>query len=166
MDSHSDDSSDPFDDGSTHTQHSTGSEVSILSILSLNRFFQYPSDSDSDTRVLKRSGGDEWLRNLNDEEWEKLGRNIAYQSRVEIRLYNGAINDQKMSLFCRGLTRSASITKMNLYDNRLSAEAVQSMVPFLQNAIFLKELYLSHNNFQSEGFNIMFLALRDSPFRR
>jgi len=164
MDLHSDDSSDdssgPFDDGS--------SSEACLSMMSSNRFFQYPSDSDfdSDTRVLKGSGSDAWLRNLNDEEWEKLGRNITYQSRVEIRLNEGALNDHKMSFFCRGLRRhimTNSITKMNLYENGLSAAAAQSMVPFLQNANFLKELYLSHNNFQSEGFNIMFLALRDSP---
>jgi len=64
MDLHSDAGSDPFDDGSS-------SEVSI-STLSFNRFFQYPYDSDTDTRVLKGSGSDAWLRNLNDEEWEKL----------------------------------------------------------------------------------------------
>eukprot|EP00985_Skeletonema_marinoi_P014096 scaffold7078_cov148-Skeletonema_marinoi.AAC.3 len=157
MESHRDAGSDPFDDGSS-------SEVSI-STLSFNRFFQYPYDSDTDTRVLKGSGSDAWLRNLNDEEWEKLGRNIAYQSRVEIRLYNGAINDHKMSFFCRGLPRSASITKMNLFDNGLSVAGVRSMVPFLQNANYLRELYLDKNHIRSEGFNLLFRALRDSPIK-
>jgi len=153
MESHSDAGSDPFDDGS-----SSGS-----SLVSFNCFFQYPFDTD--TRVLKGSGRDEWLRNLNDEEWEKLGRNIANHSRrrVEIRLYNGAINDHKMSFFCRGLTRSTAITKMNLFDNKLSVEGVRSMVPFLQNANNLKELYLDDNNIASEGFNMLLRALRDSP---
>eukprot|EP00984_Skeletonema_dohrnii_P021307 scaffold10614_cov82-Skeletonema_dohrnii-CCMP3373.AAC.4 len=161
MESHSDADSDPFDDGSTHTQRSVGSEVSI-STLSFNRFFQYSDDFD--TTVIKRSGSDDWLRNLTDEEWEKLGRNISRnQSRVEIRLCNDAISDHKISFFCRGLTRSASITKMNLYDNRLSVTAVQSMVPFLQSANNLKELYLDNNNIRSEGFNLLFRALRDSP---
>ena len=37
------------------------------------------------------------------------------------------------------------------------------MVPFLQNASYLTHLDLDDNNIQSEGFNIMFRALRDSP---
>eukprot|EP00984_Skeletonema_dohrnii_P003526 scaffold1188_cov78-Skeletonema_dohrnii-CCMP3373.AAC.3 len=90
MDSHSDAGSDPFDDGSTHTQNSTGSEIS-MSTSSFNGYLQHSFDTD--TTVLLRSGSDEWLQNLNDEGWEKLGRNIANQSRVEIRLYDGAIND-------------------------------------------------------------------------
>jgi len=125
-----------------------------------NRLFQYSPDTD--TTVVEGSGSDVWLRNLTDEEWEQLGRNIANHSRVEIRLYEGALNDHKMALFFRGLTRS-SITKMDLFENGLSAAAVRSMVPFLQNATNLKELHLDNNNIQSEGFNIMFRAFRDSP---
>eukprot|EP00984_Skeletonema_dohrnii_P006991 scaffold2487_cov98-Skeletonema_dohrnii-CCMP3373.AAC.9 len=164
MESHSDADSDPFDDGSTHTQRSVGSGVSI-STLPFNGFFQYSDDFD--TAVLKGSGSDDLLRNLTDEGWEELGRNLANhsRSRVEIRLHSGAINDHKIPLFFRGLTNSNPIQLMALYENGLSAAAVQSMVPFLQNANYLKELYLSHNNFQSEGFNVMFRALRDSSIQ-
>eukprot|EP00986_Skeletonema_menzelii_P020827 scaffold32387_cov303-Skeletonema_menzelii.AAC.1 len=52
---------------------------------------------------------------------------------------------------------------MFLYRNELSSAAVQSMVPFLQNANNLIELNLQGNNLQSEGFNRIFQALRDSP---
>ena len=37
------------------------------------------------------------------------------------------------------------------------------MVPFLQNANNLKYVDLHNNNIQSEGFNMLFRALRDSP---
>ena len=40
------------------------------------------------------------------------------------------------------------------------------MVPFLQNANNLTKLDLDHNNIQSEGFNILFRALSDSPIER
>ena len=37
------------------------------------------------------------------------------------------------------------------------------MVPFLQNANNLLKLHVGRNNIQSEGFNVLFRALRDSP---
>eukprot|EP00985_Skeletonema_marinoi_P021048 scaffold12694_cov141-Skeletonema_marinoi.AAC.6 len=68
-----------------------------------------------------------------------------------------------MSFLFRRLTRSSSIADVNFSDNELSVAGVRSMVPFLQNANNLTNLYLDDNNMQSEGFNIMFRALRDSP---
>ena len=159
MDSHSDDSSDDssgsFDDGSSSEASFNDAEDQS------NRLFQYPPDTD--TTKVEGSGRDGWLRNLTNEEWEELGRNITNHSRVEIRLYDGALNDHKMAFFCRGLTRSSSIIELDLFENGLSAAAVRSMVPFLQNATNLKELHLDNNNIQTEGFNIMFRAFRDSP---
>ena len=101
---------------------------------------------------------------MTDENWEELGRDVFNNTHLNIVYLNdGALNDQKISCLCRRLTRSSSIEQMYLYGNRLSAVVVQSMVPFLQNASYLTHLDLDDNNIQSEGFNIMFRALRDSP---
>ena len=84
---------------------------------------------------------------------------------MEILLYSGAINDHKMLLLFRVLTNRTAITKMNLFDNGFSIAGIRSMVPFLQSANKLKELLLDGNNIQSEGFNMLFRALRDSPIQ-
>ena len=106
----------------------------------------------------------DFMLNMTDEDWEQLGRDISNNSYLKnVELYNEALNDRKMSFLFRGLTRSSSIKDMNLYNNGLSVGAVRSMVPFLQNANNLMELDLTDNNFQSEGFNLLFRALRDSP---
>eukprot|EP00984_Skeletonema_dohrnii_P015255 scaffold6547_cov141-Skeletonema_dohrnii-CCMP3373.AAC.8 len=97
--------------------------------------------------------------------WEELGRDVSNNTHLKnVYLNEGALNDHTVSLLFRGLTRSASITKMNLLENELSAVGLRSMVPFLQNANNLHELLLcENNNLQSEGFNMLFRALRDSP---
>eukprot|EP00985_Skeletonema_marinoi_P029398 scaffold27786_cov146-Skeletonema_marinoi.AAC.2 len=101
---------------------------------------------------------------MTDENWEELGRDVFNNTHLNIVYLNdGALNDHKMISLFRGLTSSSSIEQMYLYGNRLSAVGVQSMVPFLQNASYLTHLDLDDNNIQSEGFNIMFRALRDSP---
>eukprot|EP00985_Skeletonema_marinoi_P016608 scaffold8963_cov185-Skeletonema_marinoi.AAC.1 len=66
------------------------------------------------------------------------------------------------SLF-RDLTESSSIREISFCDNGLSAVGMRSMVPFLQNADNLEYLDLEDNNIQSEGFNMLFRALRDIP---
>jgi Ran GTPase-activating protein (RanGAP) involved in mRNA processing and transport len=52
---------------------------------------------------------------------------------------------------------------MILRDNELTVSEVRSMVPFLQNSNNLRELDLDGNNIQSEGFNVLFQALGNSP---
>ena len=76
-----------------------------------------------------------------------------------------ALNDHKASFFFRGLTESCSIKELQLYENGFSAAAVRSMTPFLQNANNLTHLDLDGNNLQSEGFNLLFRELRDSPIQ-
>ena len=68
-----------------------------------------------------------------------------------------------MKFLFRGLNRSSSIRNMSLYDNGFSVEVIRSMVPFLQNSNNLTNLDLDDNNIQSEGFNLLCRALRDSP---
>ena len=107
------------------------------------------------------------IRNMTDEEWEELGRDIAMNTHFEkVELFEGALNDHRMSCFFLGLTRSSSIERITLFDNQLSTAGVQSMVPFLQNANNLTYLDLDFNNIQSEGFNVLFRALRDSPIEK
>eukprot|EP00985_Skeletonema_marinoi_P030917 scaffold34721_cov100-Skeletonema_marinoi.AAC.2 len=102
--------------------------------------------------------------NMTDEELEELGRDIAKNNHLKnVYFWRGALDDHTVSLLFRGLQRSASITTMHLYENGLSVAAVQSMVPFLQNADNLRLLVLGDNNIRSEGFNMLLRALRDSP---
>jgi hypothetical protein len=69
-----------------------------------------------------------------------------------------------MSYLLRGLTGSNSINEVYFSDNDFGVEGVRSMVPFLQNARNLTSLNVSGNyDIGSEGFNLLWRALRDSP---
>ncbi len=104
------------------------------------------------------------IQNMTDDGWEQHGRDISVNTHLtEFYLSCGALNDHTMSFFFRGLTRSSSIYDMGFYGSELSVAAVRSMVPFLQNARHLTQLDLDDNNLQSEGFNVLLRALRDSP---
>jgi hypothetical protein len=105
------------------------------------------------------------IEDMTDDEWEELGRDIANNTYLGSVLLNGvvALNDHKMSFLFRGLTKSSSIKVLRSDVKGLSVAGVRSMVPFLQNANILKQLYLDDNNIQSEGFNLLFRELRDSP---
>jgi len=121
-------------------------------------------ENDPEKTMLAESGDDNYIRNITDDGWEELGRDISNNTHLEtVALCSGALDDQKLSCFFRGLTESSSIKNMHLYDNGLSVAAVRSMVPFLQNANSLNKLTVSHNNLQSGGLNLLFRALRDSP---
>ena len=99
------------------------------------------------------------IQNITDDGWEELGRDISSSFNMEyLSLYEGALNDRKCDFLFRGLTRG-NFAVLQLNENGLSAAAVRSMVPFLQNANYLRALNLSHNNIQSEGFNVLFRAL-------
>jgi len=124
-------------------------------------------DNDPETTVLSGSGDENYIQDMAGEGWEELGRDIANNTYLEsLDLNSGTLNDDRMSSFFRGLTRSSSITDVNFSDNELSAAGVRSMVPFLQNATNLREMDLDNNNIQSEGFNMLFRALRDSPIEK
>jgi len=130
-----------------------------ISTAEVNEFRQIKENA-PDTTMLSWSGD----MNMTDDEWEELGRDISNNTHLKnVYLWQGAINDHKISFLCRGLTRSASITTMHLYENGLCAASVQSMMPFLQNADNLRLLVLGNNNIRSEGFNMLHRALRDSP---
>ena len=101
---------------------------------------------------------------MTGEEWEELGRNVSNNTHLtNADLSYGVLNDHKISFFFRGLTKSTSIEVMLLYHNQLSAAGVRCMVPFLYHANNLTHLDISDNIIQSEGFNELFRALRNSP---
>ena len=101
---------------------------------------------------------------LTDEEWQEIGRDISKNTHLKkLRLFEGALNDDKTLFLFRGLTGSSSIKDLRLHENGLSVAGIRSMVPFLQNSDSLNKLHLDGNNIQSEGINLLFRALRDSP---
>ena len=120
--------------------------------------------NDPQRQALIRSFDDRRIQNITDEEWEELGRDISNNTHlIALNLSYGWLNDHLMSFFFRGLTRSSSIEDIILHHNELSIAGIRNMVPFLQNANNLTYLSLKLNNIQSEGFNLLFRALRDSP---
>jgi len=121
-------------------------------------------DDDPDVTELAGNGHDNYIENMTDEGWEQLGRDISNNTHLtSLHLNEGALNDRKISFFFRGLTSSGTIKYMHLVENELSAAGVRSMVPFVQNVSDLTNLELDGNNIQSEGFNALMRALRDSP---
>ena len=75
------------------------------------------SVNDPDTITLGECGGG-YIDNFTDEEWEELGRDISNNTHLtSVDLYDAALNDHKMSLLFRGLTRSISIGRMALHDS-------------------------------------------------
>ena len=125
--------------------------------------------NDPDFQHLERESDDMSMQNMTDDEWEQLGHDISSNTHLRevsfssFGLDHGILNNQTMVCLFRGLTRSSSINELDLYENRLSAAAISSMVPFLQNANNLTHLNLNFNNPQSEGFNMLFRALSNSP---
>ena len=136
-------------------------------------------ENDPEQKELFLPGDYNHIQKLTDEHWEELGRDISKNTHLsKLKLCHGALNDNRMSFLFRGLTKSNSIKELILNNNYLSAVGVRNMVvPFLQNATNLMELDLSGNRLQSafigvdpyenylqsEGFNFLLRALRDSP---
>ena len=110
------------------------------------------------------------LDELTYEDLEQLGYDLANCDELEtVHLCDyvfGEINvDQMMSYLFRGWARQSSIKEIIFSGNQLSAAGIRSMVPFLQNASNLRILNL-RDNIQTEGFNMLFRALRNSPIER
>ena len=121
---------------------------------------------ENDPRVKSIVSRRDDIQNLTDEECDDLGSDIAnntHLTEVDLSYADEALNDHRISLFFQGLIRSSSIIELNLEESGFGVAGVQSMVPFLQNANSLTRLGIDGSNIQSEGFNLMFRALRDSP---
>eukprot|EP00984_Skeletonema_dohrnii_P012759 scaffold5207_cov96-Skeletonema_dohrnii-CCMP3373.AAC.6 len=130
-----------------------------------NAILQRIKVNDPDETELHLTGDDNYINSLVYEDWEQLGRDIANNNHLKhVYLDDGAINDKTGSFLFRGLTRSNSIELMTLYQNGLSAVGVRSMMPFLHKN-HLEALNVSNNDILSEGLNLLFQALSDSPIR-
>ena len=109
-------------------------------------------------------GADE-IQNFTNEDLEELGRDISNNTHLtDLDLHGDAAGDQSLSFLFRGLARSSSIKSfvLSCFPNDLSAAGVQSMLPFLQNADNLVYLKVYISDIQSEGFNLLLRALRNS----
>ena len=125
---------------------------------------QMIGENDPQQKQLILIGNPNHAQDITDEEWEELGRDISNNTHLNrLDLCHGALNNNRMSCLFRGLTRSSCIKELGFYDNEFSLAGVQKMVPFLQGANSLTRLDLNGNNIQSEGFNLLFRALSDSP---
>ena len=156
----SDDDNDHFSDD----ESGGGSDDDASLDLDDGWVLQRIKENDRHTKRFSWSGDDATIQNITDVEWEEIGRDIANNTHLEyVNLIDGALNDHTMSSLFRGLAGSNSIKDMNLYENGLSVAGVRSMAPFLENANYLTRLDLDGNHIQSEGFNVLFRALRDSP---
>ena len=119
--------------------------------------------NNSRTTGLDAHDDDFFLNSMSDENWEKLGSAITDNTHLTyIALNYCSLNDRKISSLFRGLKKSNIIDHLDLTDNDISTVGIRSMVPFLQNANNLVEVILDQNDLQTEGFNLLFGALRDS----
>ena len=123
-------------------------------------------------KAIRMEGMYSPINDLTYGDWEQIGRDMANCDELEV-VYLGSDDarelndvDQKISSLFQGWTRSNSIRNISLRCSELSTVGLQSMVPFLMNANNLQRLDLSDTNIQSEGFNALFRALRDSPIAK
>ena len=155
------------DDVSFHSEEEEGSsedDSSVDSDEDYNATLQGIRENDAETTELDVDGDDNYIQNMIDDEWEELGRDVSNNTHLtNVTIESGALNDHVMSFFFRGLTRSSSIKELWLFNNDFSLAGFRSMLPFLQSASNLTDLYLCNSNIQSEGFNLLWRALRNSP---
>jgi hypothetical protein len=108
-------------------------------------------ENDDGGTVLEGKGSYTSIENMTNDGWEELGRDISINTHlVSLCLCDGAIDDQTISFFFRGLTTSSSIIELYLNENELSVAGVRSMLPFLHNANHLEVLDLCDNSIQSD----------------
>eukprot|EP00984_Skeletonema_dohrnii_P003545 scaffold1192_cov83-Skeletonema_dohrnii-CCMP3373.AAC.3 len=155
--------SDSDSDSDTHFSEDS-EETDINEEELFNTRLQRIRENNPETTSLYAGGDDNHIHNLSNEVWEQLGRDISNNTYFKsLNLNSGALSSYQVTCLFRGLTSSNSIEDMQLYNNGFSVAGLRSMVPFLQNATNLNYLDLDDNNIQSEGFNMMFRSLRDSP---
>ena len=96
------------EDDSDEESSESGEEEEYILDLSCN-ILQKIKENNPDTTELIGNGSYERIQIMTDEEWEELGRDISNNTHLtNVFLYDGALNDHKMSFF-RGLTRSSTI---------------------------------------------------------
>ena len=128
----------------------------------------------NDPRVTElRVLGDMWdsIANMTAEDWEQLGHAISNNTHLkeiifQVCVFGSEVDYEKLSSFFRGLTGSNTINTVGMTSNFFGVQCVHDMVPFLQNTSSLMNLDISRNDIGSEGFNLLWRALRDSPIER
>eukprot|EP00579_Thalassiosira_antarctica_P027438 CAMPEP_0202005590 /NCGR_PEP_ID=MMETSP0905-20130828/10580_1 /ASSEMBLY_ACC=CAM_ASM_000554 /TAXON_ID=420261 /ORGANISM="Thalassiosira antarctica, Strain CCMP982" /LENGTH=148 /DNA_ID=CAMNT_0048563177 /DNA_START=148 /DNA_END=591 /DNA_ORIENTATION=- len=91
---------------------------------------------------------------FSDLAWELLGRYIADNDHlVNIDLSLCHLTDEKNSLLFKYLTKARSLTTLNIANNNVGLNGIQSMVPLLKNAQSLTKLDIGGNdNINNECF--------------
>ena len=122
--------------------------------------------NDPDVCELWASGW--WfVAEMTAEDWEQLGRDINDNTHLLSMTFSDVtLDDHKMSSLFRRLTRGNNIHSLTLDYNHFGADGVQSMAQFLQSASKLTSLDVSNNDIGSDGFNLLWRAVRDSPIGR
>ena len=123
-------------------------------------------ENDPGVTEFYADGSFEHIQETTDEDWVQLGHDISLNDHLDgLNLYERALDDRKTSLFFQGLTRSNTITAINLLNNGIGVSGIQSMIPFLSNSN-LVSLCLSLNEIKPEGFSLLFQALHNSPIEQ
>ncbi|KAK1746183.1 leucine-rich repeat protein [Skeletonema marinoi] len=102
--------------------------------------------NDSSVTDLKVSGLFPYVQDMTGEDWEQLGRDISNNRHLKKITFVAALDDHTMTSLFRGLIISSSTDEMTFTNNRSGVNGIQTMVPFLQNAINLLELSFFHDN--------------------
>ena len=128
-----------------------------------------PRGRANDPRVteLSAQGWYGIMQDMTAEDWEQLGHAISNNTYLkEISFTTGVfgpeVDYEKLSSFFRGLTGSDTVNTVILSTNHFGVQGVHDMTPFLQNTSSLTKLDIGVNDIGSEGFNLLWRALRDS----
>ncbi len=155
------------DNDNNSSDEESSSEEEQQQVDAIENLLRRVRENDPETlEVSSRLEYGQYFQNMSGNHWEQLGLGISSNNHVrelEFHALRDTLNDETMSSFFRGLTGSNSIEEVRLMYNDFGVEGARSMVPFLQNASNLTSLNFTKNNIGSEGFNLLWRALRDSP---
>ena len=155
------------DDGSSEEDNNVAEHQHHLeTVETLIDDLQRVKNNDPTVKEVDAGGSNDLFRVMSGKDWEQLGWGITKSDFLEtLFLYEGALDDQRMISFSRGLMRSDSIRRISVCSNGLSDTGFSMLVPFLQNISHLTLLNISGNNITSEGFSSLLMALSDSPIK-
>ena len=108
------------------------------------------------------------LGHMSNLAWRLLGRYIARNTVLQhITLDKSNLTDEKMSLLFRELVSSSSMKRLDLENNQIGIDGVQSMIPFLENAPQLIIISIKGNNsINTECFEILVSTLHNRGIKR
>ena len=84
------DDSDPYEDDSSSDSSFDLDDYWLAKVLRVK-------ENDPEKTMLAESGDDNYIRNITDDGWEELGRDISNNTHLEtVALCSGALDDQKL----------------------------------------------------------------------